>query len=30
MGHSTALMTDHYAMKSIEAATRAANAAPKL
>lgn len=30
MGHSTALMTDHYAVKSIEAATRAAQVAPKL
>lgn len=30
LGHSTALMTDHYARKSIEAATRAAKAAPKL
>ncbi|KAA5546028.1 tyrosine-type recombinase/integrase [Roseiconus nitratireducens] len=30
LGHSTALMTAHYARESIEAATRAAKAAPKL
>ncbi|MCD0459972.1 tyrosine-type recombinase/integrase [Roseiconus lacunae] len=30
LGHSTALMTEHYARESEEAATRAANAAPKL
>ncbi|QDV23039.1 tyrosine-type recombinase/integrase [Aureliella helgolandensis] len=30
LGHSTALMTAHYARESIEAATRAAAAAPKL
>lgn len=30
LGHSTAAMTAHYARESIEAATRAANAAPKL
>ena len=30
LGHSTALMTAHYARESVEAATRAANAAPTL
>ncbi|MEO9595807.1 tyrosine-type recombinase/integrase [Rhodopirellula bahusiensis] len=30
LGHSTALMTDHYTQKSLEAAVRAAKAAPKL
>lgn len=30
LGHSTALMTAHYARESVEAATRAANVAPKL
>lgn len=30
LGHSTALMTAHYARESVEAATRAAAAAPKL
>lgn len=30
LGHSTALMTAHYARESVEAATRAAKAAPKL
>jgi integrase len=30
LGHSTALMTEHYAAESLEAATRAAKAAPKL
>jgi len=30
LGHSTPLMTAHYAQESIEAATRAANAAPQL
>jgi integrase len=30
LGHSTALMTAHYARESVEAATEAANAAPKL
>lgn len=30
LGHSTALMTSHYAQESLEAAVRAAKAAPKL
>jgi integrase len=30
LGHSTALMTDHYAQKSLDAAVRAAKVAPKL
>ena len=30
LGHSTALMTAHYARESIEAATRAANVAPQM
>jgi integrase len=30
LGHSTAAMTAHYARESVEAATRAANVAPKL